>query len=109
MTTHFIHYGLHLLLPLAAALIFFKEEWKKAFLIMIVCMLVDLDHLLAEPVFDPGRCSIGFHPLHSYYAIAIYIILLLIPAIRIIAAGLLIHMLVDGIDCWLMSFKECRY
>ncbi len=104
MTTHFIHYGLHLLLPLAAALIFFKGEWKKAFLIMIACMLVDLDHLLAEPVFDPGRCSIGFHPLHSYYAIAIYIILLLIPAMRVIAAGLLIHMLVDGIDCWLMAF-----
>lgn len=104
MTPHFIHYGLHLLLPLAAAIIFFKENRKKAFLIMIACMLVDLDHLLAEPVFDPGRCSIGFHPLHSYYAIAIYVIMLAIPAIRIIAAGLLIHMLVDGIDCWMMTF-----
>jgi hypothetical protein len=40
-------------------------------------MLVDLDHLLATPIFEAGRCSINFHPLHSYIAIAVYFILLL--------------------------------
>ena len=56
-------------------------------------MLVDLDHLLATPIFEAGRCSIGFHPLHSYYAIAVYFLLLLWKnkIIRIIAIGLLFH------------------
>jgi hypothetical protein len=62
-------------------------------------MLVDLDHLFASPVFDPCRCSIGFHPLHSYVAIAFYTVLLLHPKIRIICVGLLMHMATDAIDC----------
>ena len=37
-------------------------------------MFVDLDHLLANPIYDPCRCSIGFHPLHNYFAIVIYLI-----------------------------------
>ena len=28
---------------------------------MLTTMLIDLDHLLANPVFDPDRCSINFH------------------------------------------------
>ena len=35
-------------------------------------MLVDLDHLLATPIFKENRCSINFHPLHSYVAIGFY-------------------------------------
>ena len=30
----------------------------------MLTMMVDLDHLIADPIFDPQRC-IGFHPLHS--------------------------------------------
>jgi hypothetical protein len=78
---------------------FFRKKWKKAWLIMIATMLVDLDHLLADPIFDPIRCSIGFHPLHSYYAIAIYFIMAFFPKVRIIAVGLLFHMLTDYLDC----------
>ena len=66
---------------------------------MLATMLVDLDHLLATPVFDPNRCSVGFHPLHSYFAIGIYFLLLLDKRARIIAVGLLFHMLTDVIDC----------
>ena len=44
---------------------FFKKNWKTAYTVMISTMLVDLDHLLANPVYDPQRCSIGFHPLHG--------------------------------------------
>ena len=66
---------------------------------MLATMLVDLDHLLANPVFDPGRCSIGFHPLHSYYAIGLYCIMALFPKLRIVATGLILHMLTDWQDC----------
>ncbi|MEJ5145302.1 DUF6122 family protein [Sphingobacterium sp. MYb388] len=94
-----VHYTLHLLAPGLIAFVFFKNQWKRAWIIMIATMLVDLDHLLATPIFDPGRCSIGFHPLHSYYAIGIYILLVLFPKTRIIAVGLLFHMFTDWQDC----------
>ena len=71
---------------------------------MLATMLIDLDHLLATPIFDPNRCSIGFHPLHSYYAIAVYIGLLFYKKTRIIAIGLLLHMLTDFQDCMWMGF-----
>ena len=41
------HYGLHFLAPGILAYVFFKERWKAAWLIMIVTMLVDLDHIYA--------------------------------------------------------------
>lgn len=63
-------------------------------------MVVDVDHLLAVPVYDPLRCSIGFHPLHQYWAIFIYGALSLLPKTRIIGIGLLIHMALDSIDCY---------
>jgi hypothetical protein len=66
---------------------------------MLATMLVDLDHLLATPIFDPGRCSINFHPLHTYWAMAGYVVLLFFRKTRIIAVGLLFHMLTDYIDC----------
>lgn len=66
---------------------------------MLATMLVDLDHLFATPIFDPGRCSINFHPLHSYWAMAVYVMLLFFKKTRIIAVGLLFHMLTDYIDC----------
>jgi len=99
MLQFILHYGLHLLFPALIAWVFFRKEWKKAYLIMLATMLVDLDHLLANPIFDPNRCSIGFHFLHSYYAILIYITLLLFPKSRIVAIGLLLHMLTDYLDC----------
>ena len=94
-----IHYTLHLLVPGLIAFIFFRKEWKKAWLIMLATMLIDVDHLLATPIFDPYRCSIGFHPLHTYWATAIYVILFFFKRTRIIAVGLLFHMLTDYIDC----------
>ncbi len=68
---------------------------------MLATMLVDLDHLLADPIFDPGRCSIGFHPLHSMPAIFAYGLLILVPQreVRIAALGLLFHMFTDYQDC----------
>ena len=66
-------------------------------------MAIDLDHLLAVPVFDPNRCSIGFHPGHSYPAIAAYAVLLFFPKSRVVGLGLLIHMGLDYTDCLWMG------
>ena len=96
----FVHYFLHLGFPLIVAFSFFRKDWKKVYLIFLLTMLVDLDHLLASPIFDPNRCSINFHPLHTYWAIGIYFLMLFFPKTRIMAIGLLMHMMTDQIDCW---------
>lgn len=98
-----MHYGLHFLFPIAIAFIFYKKHWIKISAILIATMLVDLDHLLATPVFDSSRCSIGFHLLHQPLAIICYAILLLFPKTRIISFGLLLHMVTDKIDCIWMA------
>ena len=51
-------------------------------MVFLLTMIVDLDHVFAEPIFDPSRCSIGFHPLHTDIAILFYLILLFIPKCR---------------------------
>ncbi|MFA5300507.1 MAG: DUF6122 family protein [Lutibacter sp.] len=94
------HYGMHFLLPGAIAFYFFRENWKWVWLIFVLTMLVDLDHLLATPIFDATRCSINNHPLHSYYAISFYFLLLFFSKTRIIAIGLLFHMFTDYLDCF---------
>jgi len=99
--TFFIHYGLHFIFPAVIAYVFFKEKWKVVYLLFIATMLVDLDHLIATPIFDSNRCSVGFHVLHSYIAIGIYSICTFFKATRVIAIGLLFHMFTDYIDCYL--------
>lgn len=103
----FIHYFLHFGLPVLIAFFFFRKDWKKVTVILLATMLVDLDHLLASPIFDPNRCSFGFHVLHSYYAIVFYIVLLFFKRpYNIIGLGLLLHMLTDFIDC-LFMYNAC--
>ena len=102
MLESIIHYGSHLLLPLAVALIWFHSNWKIAFLIMLSGLWIDVDHLLANPIFDPGRCSINFHPLHSYLAITIYIALSIYKKTRLIGLGFVIHIIADTFDCLYM-------
>ncbi len=103
MTRFFIHYFLHLIAPGLISYKYFKNIWIKAWLIMLATMAIDLDHFFATPIYDSCRCSIGFHPLHSSIAIGLYFALLFIPKTRIIAIGLLFHMLTDSIDCFLQS------
>jgi hypothetical protein len=100
---NFFHYGIHFGLPLLVAILFFKSNWKKAYAIMILGMFIDLDHLLANPVFDPNRCSINFHPLHSYYAMIFYVILTFFKKTRWIGLGLVIHIIADVVDCAMMN------
>ena len=95
---------LHVLVPAAVARRFYPATWKTAFLVMMVTMLVDLDHLLADPIYDPNRCSIGFHPLHQYPMIALYVLLTAWKKTRLVGIGLVIHMILDGIDCVWMQY-----
>jgi len=99
-----LHLSLHLIVPLVVVGLFFKKDWKIAYFIMLSTMLVDLDHLLANPIYDPNRCSIGFHPLHQPWFIAFYFILSFYPKTRFIGVGLVIHMVLDAIDCYPISF-----
>jgi len=102
MSQTLAHYGCHFIIPLIVALIWYKSQWKTAFLVMICGMLIDLDHLLATPIFDPNRCSINFHPLHSYFAITFYLFLLIPKKSRLVALGLVIHIIADVVDCSFM-------
>ena len=99
-----LHLSWHLVVPLVVVGLFFKKEWKIAYFIMLSTMLVDLDHLFANPIYDPNRCSIGFHPLHQPWFIAFYFILSFYPKTRFIGIGLVIHMVLDAIDCYPISF-----
>jgi hypothetical protein len=100
---HIIHYAFHLLIPFVLGKLFWKETWWKAGLIMVGMMVIDLDHLLANPIFDPGRCSIGFHPLHTLWAGIVYGGLMAVPSwkVRAAGAGCLWHLVTDAIDCLL--------
>ncbi len=100
-----VHYFLHLLFPAIIAWFFYRDRWRTVYAIFILTMLVDLDHLLANPVFQACRCSINYHPLHSYIACLVYLLLLLHPRARIIGIGLLMHMMTDGIDCLFSSYN----
>jgi hypothetical protein len=111
-----IHIALHFVVPLLVAAVFYRKIFKRAFLTLIGTMLVDVDHVLADPIYDPARCSIGFHPLHTEMAILVYVVCFALPMVRrsettdlprekalewlhLIGLGLLVHMVLDGIDC----------
>ncbi len=111
-----IHIALHFIIPLLIALVFYRGQWRSATMILIATMLVDADHLLADPIYDPHRFSIGFHPLHTWPAIVVYVALFLAPLVlrrrqhgearskamrtlHLVGLGLLIHMVLDGMDC----------
>ncbi len=100
------HLLLHVLVPGAVAWVFFRRQWRRAWLVMLATMLVDLDHLLAQPVYEPNRCSIGFHPLHTVPAILGYVLLTLPRPARLVGLGLLIHMGLDLLDCHFMKTPQ---
>lgn len=101
----FLHILLHFTIPGAVAGLAFRDKWLNSWLVMMSAMIIDVDHLLATPIFDPNRCGIGFHPLHSTTAIIAYPLLLLIPKLRILGIGLLIHIGLDALDCLRMGLS----
>lgn len=98
-----LHALLHLAVPGIVARLAWRKVWLRAWGVMVLTNLVDLDHLLADPLFDPNRCSIGFHPLHSWPAQVVWLGLALWPRTRWVGVGLLIHMALDAIDCTFMA------
>ncbi|MEH6558544.1 MAG: DUF6122 family protein [Oceanicoccus sp.] len=94
------HLILHFLVPAIIAMVFFRKNWKLSLLIFLATMIVDVDHLLATPIYDPYRCSIGFHPLHGVIPIISYGIMCLLKKTRLVGVGLVIHMVLDAIDCF---------
>lgn len=96
------HLLLHAVVPLAIALVWYRKHWWHAWLWLLAGWLIDLDHLLADPVYAPARCSIGFHPLHTAPAILLYALLCLHPRTRLLGMGLVVHIVLDAVDCLLM-------
>ncbi len=94
-----LHILLHFIIPLSIASVWFKPHWQKAYGLMIFAFIVDLDHLLATPIYEANRCSINFHPLHLLYLQPIYLLLCLPKVTRYFGIGLCIHMLLDSLDC----------
>ena len=82
---------------------FFRDNWMRAYLLMVFTMLVDIDHIGAIPMYDPERCSIGFHPLHKIGFVVLYTVLCFVPKARFIGLGLTTHMVLDSIDCQLTN------
>lgn len=99
-----IHLGLHAVVPALVAWLFFRDparagSFGRAWMLLLLGWLIDLDHLLADPIYAPDRCSIGFHPLHTMPAIALYGALVIPRRTRLLGFGLLIHIGLDLVDC----------
>ncbi|WP_024480051.1 DUF6122 family protein [Cellulophaga baltica] len=100
------HYGIHFIVPILIGVLFFKKETRaRAIIILLAAILIDVDHLFAARIFDPNRCSINFHFFHQYWAIAIYFGLLFFKKTRIFGIALLLHMVADATDCYLMQLE----
>ena len=99
MVRFIAHYGIHFIVPLFIAFYFYKENRFWVAIILLSGILIDIDHVVAHPMFDPNRCSINFHPLHSYWAITFYVILFMFKRTRVIGLALLLHILADTVDC----------
>ena len=97
-----LHLVLHVAVPGVAARLGWPDRLFRAWTIMLATMVVDLDHLLADPIYEPCRCSIGFHPLHGPVAATFYVAFAAVRRTRPVGVGLLIHLALDLLDCVLM-------
>ena len=102
-----LHLILHLIIPAVVALVWSNwphSRWGgrglQLYGLMLLTMAVDIDHLLADPIYDPNRCSLGFHPLHTFGPILLYFVLCRWPSVRPIGVGLIVHMILDSLDCY---------
>jgi len=92
--------------PFAFGWLLWRENWQRAGLVILAANLIDLDHLLATPMFDPDRCSIGFHLLHGWEAAIVYVLMLGAPKwwLRALGLGALWHLLIDYGDCLMQAW-----
>lgn len=100
MTVAFaFHLLLHVAVPLVVAGLFFRSDFWRSSLLLLAGILIDVDHVLASPVLDVDRCSVGYHLLHNYWLIVLYLVLAIIPKTRLIGLGLVIHIVLDWLEC----------
>jgi hypothetical protein len=90
---------MHIAVPAVLVAVCYRKRWWQSYVMLMLGMIVDVDHLLANPVYDSLRCSMGFHPLHTWPFVLVYIVLCLVPRTRLLGVGLVIHMLLDTADC----------
>lgn len=104
MPTLFIHAVSNIVLILALAFyekLRFKRmpNWKNISLLVFASQLIDFDHLLATPIYDPLRCSINFHPLHSWYMFPVYVAGVLFKKYSYFFIAIGLHLVLDYFDC----------
>jgi Family of unknown function (DUF6122) len=103
-----IHYSMHFVVPLLFAWVIDKKNYLKIYAILLCTMLIDVDHLFANPIFMADRCSINFHVLHNLYFVPIYMALLFFKGTwRVVGIGLCFHIFTDFCDCAFM-FQHCN-
>ena len=83
MLTFPVHLLLHFFVPGVIAGVFYRSQWRKAYIAMIATMLVDIDHLFSSPIFDHNRCSIGTHPLHEPFLLPLFLVLSMVPRSKV--------------------------
>ncbi len=86
------------------ALYLLRLQWRSKesviiFLSIFLASIIDIDHLLATPIYDPIRCSIGFHPLHSYWIMPLYIAGVFWQKTRWFCLGVITHLITDALAC----------
>lgn len=101
-----LHIALHVAIPLIVAALWPGRARLRVAALLLAGWLIDVDHLWADPVYAPDRCSIGFHPLHTAPAAMGYSLGLFWRCTRPLAVGLLIHLGLDALDCAAMLI--CR-
>lgn len=105
-----LHIALHIIVPLTIAVVFWRSTWRDTWLWLLLGWSIDIDHLLASPIYDPDRCSIGFHPLHSAPAMLVYALVYIAtfgrwrggwtPRVRLVLLGVAVHLILDASDCF---------
>lgn len=80
----------------------FAEDKQGIILAVFASHLIDLDHLLATPIYDPARCSITAHPLHHPMMWVLYTGLALFKnrRVRYFGVAVLLHLTLDALWCF---------
>ncbi len=79
----------------------FDADAQGIVLAVFASHLIDLDHLLADPIYDPARCSITTHPLHHPVMWVLYTGLIFFKnrRVRYFGVALVLHLVLDALWC----------
>lgn len=99
MTTP-VHVSFDLLLAYLLYKFGLVEVQAADIVLILSANLVDLDHLLARPIYHPRRNPFITHPLHKlWYLLLLFAVgLLFIRKAAFLGVGILSHLLLDFLD-----------